>query len=149
MEGVSDHPRGQDVIDGERPPAEVDGLGVHMTVVADGGGHRGHLFGRRTVREHVPTGHEGEFGSGEEAVADHQLIGRTSPGSRGGRVGVDPGPAGGDEDDGALTRRHQRSRIEDGRDPQPTRSTSAGPQAEFEGDLSAGRSHDAVDVLRE
>ena len=117
-----------------------------MPVVADGGRHGGHLFGRGAVREHVPTGHEGEFGGGEEAVADHQLIGRPRPGSRAARIGVDPGPSGGNHDDRTLPGDDQCGGIEDGWDPQPTRSTSAGPEAELEGDLSAGRSNDAVDL---
>ncbi len=95
VERVGDHARGEDVVDGERAAAEVDGVGVHVPVVADGGGDRRHLLGRRAVHVHVAPGDEGELGRREQAPRHHELVGGTGP--RRGRLplGVDAGRAGG------------------------------------------------------
>ena len=132
----------------ERPASGVDRFGVDVAVVADHGRRGGHLLGRGAVGEHVSPRHQRELGRGEQPVPDHELVGRTRPGRRGGAIHVDAGAAGGDEHHVALAGGDQGGGIEDGGDTHLRGAPGAGPEAQFEGDAGAVRADDTVDVVR-
>src|SRR5207245_6630467 len=99
--GVGDHARVQDFFAREGTFAIVDGLGVLMAVVADGGGDLGEVVGFGAVEVHVPPGDQRELGGGVEAPAGDELVVGPRPGSGGGAVLVFA-DLGGGEDDGVA-----------------------------------------------
>ena len=64
----------------EGAAAAVDGVGVDVAVVADGGGDGGELLRRRAVRVHVAARDEGELGGGEESPGRDELVAGARPG---------------------------------------------------------------------
>ena len=130
------------------PPAEVDGLGIDVTVVPDGGRHRGHLLGRRAELQHVSLGHERELDGGEHPVPDHEFVGRTGPGGGRGPLGVHARAPTHDQHHPALPGGDQRRRLQHGRDPQSVHGAPARAQAQFVGELAGALTDHRVDVGR-
>ena len=148
VEGIRHHARGQDVLGRERPASGVDRLGIVMTVGADHGRGRRHLFGRGAVGEHVAPRHERELGGSEQAVTDDELVGGPRPRGGGRAIGVDAGATGGDQHHVALAGGDQGRGIEQRRDPHGAGPPRTRSEAELERDLRTVRPDDAVDLVR-
>ncbi len=117
VERVGHHAGGQHVLDGERSPAVVGRFGVDVAVVANGGGHRGQMLGQGPVHLHVAPGDQGELQRRVHAEGDDKLIGRSGP--RCGRrpLGIDPGPAAGDQGGVTVASGDGVGRLQDHLDP--------------------------------